>query len=30
MSQFGAMNEVYRRHFAEPYPARTAIGVARE
>ena len=28
MSQFGAMNEVYRRHFAEPYPARTAIGVA--
>ena len=28
MSQFGAMNEVYRRHFGEPYPARTAIGVA--
>ena len=28
MSQFGAMNEVYRRHFAEPYPARSAIGVA--
>ena len=28
MSQFGAMNEAYRRHFAEPYPARTAIGVA--
>jgi len=28
MSQFGAMNEVYREHFAEPYPARTAIGVA--
>ena len=28
MSQFGAMNEVYRRHFAEPYPARTAIGLA--
>jgi reactive intermediate/imine deaminase len=27
MSQFGAMNEAYRRHFAEPYPARTAIGV---
>jgi len=21
-------NEAYRRHFAEPYPARTAIGVA--
>jgi enamine deaminase RidA (YjgF/YER057c/UK114 family) len=28
MSQFGAMNEAYRRHFADPYPARTAIGVA--
>ena len=28
MSQFGAINEAYRRHFAEPYPARTAIGVA--
>ena len=28
MSQFGAMNEAYRRHFAEPYPARTAIAVA--
>jgi len=28
MSQFGAMNEAYGRHFAEPYPARTAIGVA--
>ena len=28
MSKFGAMNEVYRRHFGEPYPARTAIGVA--
>ena len=28
MSQFGAMNEVYRRHFTGPYPARTAIGVA--
>jgi 2-iminobutanoate/2-iminopropanoate deaminase len=27
MSQFAAMNEVYRRHFTEPYPARTAIGV---
>jgi 2-iminobutanoate/2-iminopropanoate deaminase len=23
MSQFGAMNEAYRRHFAEPYPARS-------
>jgi 2-iminobutanoate/2-iminopropanoate deaminase len=28
MSDFAAMNEVYREHFAEPYPARTAIGVA--
>jgi 2-iminobutanoate/2-iminopropanoate deaminase len=28
MSQLGAMNEAYGRHFAEPYPARTAIGVA--
>ena len=28
MSQFDAMNEAYRRHFTEPYPARTAIGVA--
>ena len=28
MSQFAAMNEVYREHFTEPYPARTAIGVA--
>ena len=28
MSQFAAMNEVYRRHFTEPYPARTTIGVA--
>ena len=28
MSQFGGMNEAYRRHFAEPYPARTAISVA--
>jgi 2-iminobutanoate/2-iminopropanoate deaminase len=28
MSQFGAMNQAYRRHFTEPYPARTAIGVA--
>ena len=28
MSQFGAMNAAYGRHFAEPYPARTAIGVA--
>jgi 2-iminobutanoate/2-iminopropanoate deaminase len=28
MSTFGAMNEVYARHFSAPYPARTTIGVA--
>ena len=28
MSQFGAMNQASRRHFAAPCPARTAIGVA--
>jgi 2-iminobutanoate/2-iminopropanoate deaminase len=28
MSQFAAMNDVYRSHFTEPYPARTTIGVA--
>jgi 2-iminobutanoate/2-iminopropanoate deaminase len=28
MSQFGAMNQAYRRHFAEPCPARTTIGAA--
>lgn len=28
MSDYAAMNEVYREHFAEPFPARTAIGVA--
>lgn len=28
MSDFAGMNEAYREHFAEPYPARTAIGVA--
>jgi 2-iminobutanoate/2-iminopropanoate deaminase len=27
MTDFAAMNEVYGRHFAEPYPARTTIGV---
>jgi hypothetical protein len=26
MSQFGTMNEAYRRHFTEPCPARAAIG----
>jgi 2-iminobutanoate/2-iminopropanoate deaminase len=28
MADFTAMNEVCSRHFTEPYPARTAIGVA--
>lgn len=28
MADFAAMNEAYSRHFAEPYAARTAIGVA--
>src|ERR1041385_1127878 len=28
IGDFGAMNEIYGRHFAKPYPARTCIGVA--
>jgi 2-iminobutanoate/2-iminopropanoate deaminase len=28
MTDFAAMNDVYGRHFANPYPARTTIGVA--
>lgn len=28
MGDFAAVNEVYRGHFTDPYPARTAIGVA--
>ena len=28
MNDFAAMNEVYGRQFARPYPARTTIGVA--
>ena len=28
MEDFKAMNAVYERHFARPYPARTVIGVA--
>lgn len=28
MNDFAAMNEVYRAQFAEPFPARTTIGVA--
>jgi 2-iminobutanoate/2-iminopropanoate deaminase len=29
MNEFGAMNEVYVRHFSEPYPARSTVQVAR-
>ena len=28
MTDFAAMNDVYGKHFTNPYPARTAIGVA--
>src|SRR5215475_5453707 len=28
MSDFGAMNEIYAKHFSQPFPARTTIGVA--
>jgi 2-iminobutanoate/2-iminopropanoate deaminase len=28
MNDFAAMNEVYRTQFAQPFPARTTIGVA--
>lgn len=28
MKDFPAMNEVYKKQFSEPYPARTTIGVA--
>jgi 2-iminobutanoate/2-iminopropanoate deaminase len=28
MQHFAAMNEVYARHFAAPYPARTTVAVA--
>ena len=28
MNDFTAMNEVYKKQFSEPYPARTTIGVA--
>jgi 2-iminobutanoate/2-iminopropanoate deaminase len=27
MNDFSAMNEVYKKQFTEPYPARTTIGV---
>ena len=28
MEQFAAMNEVYARHFPEPFPARSTVAVA--
>lgn len=28
MEDFAAMNDAYKEHFDEPYPARTTIGVA--
>ena len=28
MSDFGAMNGIYAKHFSQPFPARTTIGVA--
>ena len=28
IKDFAAMNEIYARHFSQPYPARTCIGVA--
>jgi 2-iminobutanoate/2-iminopropanoate deaminase len=28
MSDFVAMNEIYTKHFSQPFPARTTIGVA--
>jgi len=28
MSDYGAMNGIYAKHFSQPFPARTAIGVA--
>ncbi|HYE11247.1 MAG TPA: RidA family protein [Patescibacteria group bacterium] len=28
MNNFAAMNEIYKKQFTEPYPARTTLGVA--
>ena len=28
MSDFGAMNGIYAKHFGQPFPARTTIAVA--
>ena len=29
MDDFGKINEVYAKHFKEPYPARSCVQVAR-
>ena len=29
VAEWSAFNEVYKKHFSEPYPARTAIGVSK-
>src|SRR5277367_1945602 len=29
MNEFGAMNDVYAKHFPTPYPARSTVQVAR-
>ena len=29
MDDFGKINEVYRKYFTEPYPARSCVEVAR-
>jgi len=29
MNEFAAMNEVYTKHFSEPFPARSTVQVAR-
>ena len=28
ISEWGAFNEVYKKHFSEPYPARSAFGAS--
>jgi 2-iminobutanoate/2-iminopropanoate deaminase len=28
IAEWGAFNEVYKRHFSQPYPARSAFGVS--
>jgi 2-iminobutanoate/2-iminopropanoate deaminase len=29
VAEWSAFNEIYKKHFSEPYPARTAIGVSK-